>query len=230
MLNAIVKGSSTRDAAAPMIHRAGAAHGPGARAGPQEPNQYQVPRNARDARETRRCCCCFALGAGRAGGRGEGEGEGGGCNRRNGRRVASPQLVLAVAGGTLGGGRRGGGPQGRTGEGERDPGEREDEECVAAAARREPAEACWRPMLMAGKRYVVRVDMNESMNRRRRDGRTASGNRTEGRDDQPDPERKSRAKKSSEERARENRARTESIDASDVACERSGARVGESPC
>jgi len=129
-----------------------------------------------------------------------------------------------------GGGRRGGGPQGRTGEGERDPGEREDEECVAAAARREPAEACWRPMLMAGKRYVVRVDMNESMNRRRRDGRTASGNRTEGRDTQPDPERKSRAKKSSEERARENRARTESIDASDVACERSGARVGESPC
>jgi len=110
MLNAIVKGSSTRDAAAPMIHRAGAAHGPGARAGPQEPNQYQVPRNARDARETRRCCCCFALGAGRAGGRGEGEG--GGCNRRNGRRVASPQLVLAVAGGTLGGGGGAGGRKG----------------------------------------------------------------------------------------------------------------------
>jgi len=37
----------------------------------RNPTKNQVPRHARDARETRRCCCCFALGAGRAGGRGE---------------------------------------------------------------------------------------------------------------------------------------------------------------
>jgi len=36
-----VKGSSTRDAAAPMLHRAGAAHGPGARAGTQPRTKSQ---------------------------------------------------------------------------------------------------------------------------------------------------------------------------------------------
>jgi len=80
----------------------------------QEPNQEPSPKTCQRCSGNAALLLLLRVGR-RARGRAR-RGEGGGCNRRNGRPVASPQLVLAVAGGTLkgedpgeeGGGRKGG--------------------------------------------------------------------------------------------------------------------------